>query len=318
MIRAKRLDEKKDGCLVSQGQRIQDLVRGYLDYLSIERGASPKTLDAYEHDLHLYVEYLAQSGVCSLDQVSMQDVSVFEGYLRQEKGYAPSSAKRILSAVRGLHRFLVSEGELEANPANEVPLPKLPQHLPDVLSMEAVGKIMEIPRTGTPLGVRDRAILEVLYGCGLRVGELCSLDAGDLFLDQGYLRIRGKGGKSRISPISGQALAWLASYEQNSRPIFAQKAALAPSAVFLNSRGGRLSRQSVHKMVAKAGADAGYPNLHPHTLRHSYATHMLAGGADLRVIQELLGHADLSTTQIYTHVDQSHIREEYLSAHPRA
>lgn len=301
-----------------QEQDIPTLVRGYLDHLSIERGASPKTLDAYEHDLRLYVEYLDQAGVTSFDQVSMQDVSVFEGYLRQEKRYAPSSTKRILSAVRGLHRFLVSEGELEANPADAVPLPKLPQHLPDVLSVEAVGRIMEAPNTSSPLGMRDRAILEVLYGCGLRVGELCSLDLGDLFLDQGYLRIRGKGGKSRISPISGQALSWIRSYAVDSRPLFARKAALTPSAVFLNSRGGRLSRQSVHKMVAKAGADAGFSSLHPHTLRHSYATHMLAGGADLRVIQEVLGHADLSTTQIYTHVDQSHIREEYLSAHPRA
>ncbi|MDO4503282.1 MAG: site-specific tyrosine recombinase [Coriobacteriia bacterium] len=300
------------------GRDIREQVREYLDYLSVERGASPKTLDAYAHDLRLYADYLDSVGVTDAGKITLQDVSVFEGYLREERGYAPSSAKRILSAVRGMHRFLVREGEAEANPADQLPLPKLPQSLPDVLSVEGVERIMDVPDTSSALGVRDRAMLEVLYGCGLRVSELCSLDVGDLYLEQGYVLVRGKGGKSRISPVSGQALRWLASYLEGARRKFLSKAGEGTAAVFLNSRGGRLSRQSVHKTVARVGAAAGFPNLHPHTLRHSYATHMLAGGADLRVIQEILGHADISTTQIYTHVDRSHIREEYLSAHPRA
>lgn len=297
---------------------IASLTKGYLDHLSIERGASPKTLDAYERDLRLYAAFLHEAGVQSLDQVSIQDISVFEGYLREVKEYAPSSAKRILSAVRGMHRYLVREGEAQVNPADEVPLPKLPQHLPDVLSVDAVDAIMAAPDTLCCLGIRDRAILEVLYGCGLRVGELCALDLSDLFLDQGYLLVRGKGSKSRISPIGGQALKWVRTYCDGSRSALAARSSAKQSAVFLNSRGGRLSRQSIHKMVAKAGHEAGLESLHPHTLRHSYATHMLAGGADLRVIQEILGHADISTTQIYTHVDRTHIREEYIHAHPRA
>ena len=161
-------------------------------------------------------------------------------------------------------------------------------------------------------------MLEVLYGCGLRVSELCGLDLPDVVLDQGYLLVLGKGGKQRISPISGAAATALADYLENARPQLTKPYAKPTDAVFLNARGGRLTRQSVFKVVARAGLAIGVDNLHPHTLRHSFATHMLQGGADLRVIQDILGHSDISTTQVYTHVDRSHLREEYLHAHPRA
>ena len=174
------------------------------------------------------------------------------------------------------------------------------------------------PLGSGPLALRNQAILEVLYGCGLRVSECTGLDLGDCILEEGYLRVVGKGGKERISPISGAALEALGAYLERGRPALAKPYAKPTAAVFLNVRGGRLTRQSVHAIVADAGRLVGVDNLHPHTLRHSFATHMLEGGADLRVIQEILGHSDISTTQVYTHVSRTHIREEYLSAHPRA
>ena len=167
-------------------------------------------------------------------------------------------------------------------------------------------------------GLRNRAILEVLYGCGLRVSELTGLDSGGLLLDEGFLRVVGKGSKERVAPIAGAAADALRNYLERGRPELAKPYAKPTSAVFLNARGGRLTRQSVHAIVARAGLSIGVENLHPHTLRHSFATHLLSGGADLRVIQEMLGHSDISTTQIYTHVDRAHIHDEYISAHPRA
>ena len=197
-------------------------------------------------------------------------------------------------------------------------LPKPAEKLPDALSIAKMNALLDGLPHDTPTDLRNRAILEVLYGCGLRVSECTGLDLSSCLLDQGILRIKGKGGKERVSPISGSAANALAEYLEIGRPQLVKSYAKPTSAVFLNARGGRLTRQSVHTLVANAGVSVGVKNLHPHTLRHSFATHMLEGGADLRVIQEILGHSDISTTQVYTHVDRSHIREEYLSAHPRA
>ena len=222
-----------------------------------------------------------------------------------------------MAAVRSLHRFCVREGLAQTNPASSVPLPKTPELLPDVLSIDQVNRLLDGMTGEDPVSLRARAVCELLYGCGLRASELVGLDVADVRLEEGYLRVFGKGGKERVSPISGTAVSALQRYLANGRPGFEKPARPCP-AVFLNARGTRLSRQTVHAIVAKAGRAIGVSNLHPHTLRHSFATHLLAGGADLRVIQELLGHADISTTQIYTHVDRTHIREEYLHAHPRA
>jgi integrase/recombinase XerD len=225
---------------------------------------------------------------------------------------------RRLSAVKGLHKFLVREEYTAKNPSDLIQPSKLPQRLPDVLSVAKVEALLEQPFPQTPTGLRDRAILEVLYGCGLRVSELTGLDGGDVFFDEGYLRVTGKGNKMRIAPLVGAAARALSAYLSEGRPALEAKAKSRCPAVFLNGRGGRLSRQSVHSICSRAGLAVGIENLHPHTLRHSFATHLLEGGADLRVIQEMLGHADISTTQIYTHVSRAHIREEYLNAHPRA
>lgn len=296
--------------------RLADAIEDFLSYLRIERGRAQLTLDSYTRELSAYRAFLAERGIDSIDDISRADISAYETDL-VKRGFAPSTVKHRLSAVKGLHRFLAREGICDANPAANVPMPKSPQRLPDVLSIGQINALLVQAFPLTAAGLRDKAILEVLYGSGLRVSECCGLNRDDCLLDEGYLRIRGKGGKERIAPIAGTALGALSDYLDEGRRELANPK--RPSAaVFLNARGGRLTRQSVHAIVTRAGLAIGIKDLHPHTLRHSFATHLLEGGADLRAIQEMLGHSDISTTQIYTHVDRSHIREEYLHAHPRA
>lgn len=296
--------------------RMEDAVSDYLSYLRIERGRSPLTLESYTRELAAYRAFLARRGVVEAEAVTPADVAAYEADLVRQ-GFAASTVRHRLSTAKGLHRFLMREGRLSDNPADGLPAPKMPRRLPDALSIGQIDALLGQPFPSTAAGARDRAILEVLYGCGLRVSECCGLDCADCLLEEGYLRIRGKGGKERVAPISGCALSALSSYLDQARPQLADPRRPV-AAVFLNARGGRLTRQSVHTIVARAGRAIGREHLHPHTLRHTFATHLLAGGADLRAIQEMLGHSDISTTQIYTHVDRSHIREEYLSAHPRA
>ena len=296
--------------------RLVDAKDDYLSYLRIERGRAPLTLESYTRELGAYVSFLEGRSVREAEEVTRSDVAAYEMHLAEE-GYAASSIKHRLSTVKGLHRYLVREGIAASNPAATLPAPKTPQKLPDVLSIRQVDALLSQPFPSTPVGARDKTILELLYGSGLRVSECCGLNSDDCLLDEGYLRIRGKGGKERIAPIAGAALRALLSYLDEARPQLAN-VRKPTAAVFLNARGGRLTRQSVHAIVARAGLAIGEKHLHPHTLRHSFATHLLEGGADLRAIQEMLGHSDISTTQIYTHVDRSHIREEYLHAHPRA
>jgi integrase/recombinase XerD len=288
-------------------------------YLIVERGASENTVAAYSSDLDDYLSFLDERGIQDPDEVTRDDVMAYEHALRQ-RGFAPTTIERRVSTVKGFSRFLVSEGLSTTDPCSVVPLPKKPDRLPDVLSIEQVATVLYQPFPDSPAGLRDKAMLEVLYGCGLRVSELCGLDLENLFLDEGALRVLGKGDKERICPIDGTALSALEVYLRDGRPGLVRPVSRADDAdaVFLNQRGGRITRQSVHRIVATAGAHVGIEGLHPHTLRHSFATHMLAGGADLRALQEMLGHSDISTTQIYTHVDRSHVREEYLHAHPRA
>lgn len=292
-------------------------IREYLSYLSIERGSSPLTVSAYERDLKRYAAFLEAHGVLALDRIDRDAVLSFEADLIAS-GLAPSTVERSVSAIKGFHRFLVREGLAAKNPTASLRLPKVPATLPDVLSVEQVDRMLSRPFGDDACGLREKAILEVLYGCGLRVSELTGLDLGSLMLEEGFLRVVGKGSKERIAPIAGAAEAALRTYLESGRPQFVKPYAKPTPAVFLNARGGRLTRQSVHAIVARAGLAIGVENLHPHTLRHSFATHLLSGGADLRVIQEMLGHSDISTTQIYTHVDRAHIHDEYANAHPRA
>ena len=221
-------------------------------------------------------------------------------------------------AVKGFHRFLVSDELVQTNPAESISLPQRPDRLPDALSVNQINALLDQPFGEGPRAQRDKAMLEILYGCGLRASELVSLDMGCIDFAGGVVRVLGKGSRERFVPISGTAETALKAYAYGgSRAELSMKGKGSP-AVFLNARGARMTRQAVHRIVAHAGEAVGIADLHPHMLRHSFATHMLEGGADLRAIQEMLGHSDISTTQIYTHVSRAHIREEYLSAHPRA
>ena len=295
------------------------LVDDFLGYLTVERGASPNTIAAYRADLGRYTRFLIGRAITSIDAVSRDDVGAWIGTLRVE-GAAPRTVERRVAAVKSFHRFLVREGVTVNHPTASLPLPQVPERLPDVVSIEDVDKLLSQPFPEGPVGSRDRAILEVLYGCGLRVSELTGLDLRDVESGEGYLRVFGKGSKERITPISGAAAAAIQEYLAHARPNLRTKGGARrqdPDAVFLNVRGGRLTRATIHALVHAYGGRVGL-DLHPHTLRHSFATHLLQGGADLRALQEMLGHADISTTQVYTHVDRTHVREEYLSTHPRA
>lgn len=299
---------------------VKNYISEYLGHLSVERGASQNTIAAYSRDLDEYEAFLSSRGVKGPDAVTRDDVTAFVGSL-WARGLAPSSVERKVAAIKGFHKFLVREGITDNHPTARLPLPKVPERLPDVVSIDDVDRLLAQPFPDGPAGLRDRAMLETLYGCGLRVSELTGLDLTDLDLTEGFLRVFGKGGKERVVPVAGMALHALEAYLMQGRPYLRPKGSLRgldSSAVFLNARGGRLSRRGVFGIVRTYGARVGLESLHPHTLRHSFATHLLEGGADLRALQEMLGHADISTTQVYTHVDRRHVREEYLSTHPRA
>ena len=295
----------------------------FLTYSAIERGSSPKTIEAYQRDLESYLAFLSKQGTKSLQAITTQDI---ESYIAQldDKGYAPSSQQRALSAIRSFHSYLVSENIAQKQPAAQVPRAKQSLHLPDFLTQDEVFLLLDQPFSNDAKGLRDHAMLEVLYGCGLRVSELCGLNMASLNLDEELIRVTGKGSKERFVPIFGTAIDALRLYLHDARPFLVRptgakgaREAFREGAVFLSQRGTRLTRQFVHSMVQEYGSVVGLPQLHPHTLRHSLATHLLRAGADLRIVQEILGHADIATTQIYTHLDKVQLKEVYMDAHPR-
>ena len=286
-----------------------------MGYLAFERGSSSHTVEAYGRDLERYVKALEEKGVTEPDDVTRTLIEEHLEHLAEE-GYAPSSVERALSAIKSFHRFMLQEEISSVSPAAALPLPKKAERLPDVLSVRQALALLDQPFPKTAAGQRDRAIIEVLYGCGLRVSELTGLDVGAVSLEDEVVRVIGKGSKERLVPLMGSAHKALAEYLSNWRGELVSSRSGA--AVFLNVRGGRISRQSVFAIVERAGRVVGINGLHPHTLRHSFATHMLQGGADIRIVQELLGHSSIQTTQLYTHLDRSHLRMAYLSAHPRA
>ncbi len=302
---------------------IRDAVRSYLEHLGVERGLSPNTLAAYRRDLDRYLAHLARLGVTTAEQVREEHVSAFLVAVRSgaDSGavLTATSAARALAAVRGLHRFLVLEGRTGHNPAGDVRPPSAPRRLPKAISVGDVERLLEAAALGgTASGLRDRAMLELLYGSGARISEAVGLDLDDLDSAEGLVRLRGKGSKERIVPVGSYAGRALDAYLVRVRPDLARRGRGTP-AVFLNLRGGRLSRQSVWSVLTAAAERAGLAaRVSPHTLRHSFATHLLEGGADVRVVQELLGHASVATTQIYTLVTADTLREVYVAAHPRA
>jgi integrase/recombinase XerD len=293
-----------------------------LDFLTVERGLSRNTLEAYGRDLGRYAGYLEERGVTDATEVNEAIVAGFVASLSgsqyaQGKRYRASSVARALAAVRSLHGFLLREGDVEGDPSEGVVRPKVPKNLPRPLPVADVEAILSAPPEGDVAGIRDRAILETLYGAGLRISELVGLDVDDVDLEEGSVRVLGKGSKERVVPLGRMAVEAVASYLTRARPAVATVA--SGPALFLNLRGGRLTRQGTSGILSHAAARAGIvKRVTPHTLRHSFATHLLDGGADVRVVQELLGHATLATTQIYTLVTSDRLREEYFSAHPRA
>ncbi|MCH3926373.1 MAG: tyrosine recombinase [Atopobiaceae bacterium] len=287
----------------------------FMGCLAFERGSSSHTVEAYGRDLERYVKALEEKGVTEPDDVTRPLIEEHLEHLAEE-GYAPSSVERVLSAIKSFHRFMLQEEISSVSPAAALPLPKKAERLPDVLSVRQALALLDQPFPKTAAGQRDRAIIEVLYGCGLRVSELTGLDVGAVSLEDEVVRVVGKGSKERLVPLMGSAHKALAEYLSDWRGELVSSRSGA--AVFLNVRGGRISRQSVFAIVERAGRVVGIDGLHPHTLRHSFATHMLQGGADIRIVQELLGHSSIQTTQLYTHLDRSHLRMAYLSAHPRA
>jgi integrase/recombinase XerD len=295
----------------------------YLDHLSVERGLSGNTLDAYRRDLRRYVAFLSHRDVEEPETVDEGAIRSFVASLSasthgpEERPYRATSVARALSAVRSFHRFLLREGVTTRDPAVGVPHPRLPRSLPRPLPVDDVRRLLEAPDPTTPAGLRDRAILELLYGSGLRISELTGLDVDDIDVESASLRVLGKGGKEREVPLGSFASSAVTAYLTRGRPALASGA--SRGALFLNARGGRLSRQSCARSLTRYVRLAGIDRrVTLHTLRHSFATHLLEGGADVRVVQELLGHASVATTQIYTLVTSQHLREVYESAHPRA
>lgn len=298
-------------------------LRGYLDHLTVERGLAPNTLASYRRDLLRYVAHLEGRDVADAGDVTEADVSSFLVALREGDDEHPplaaTSAGRAVVAVRGFHRFLLHEGLAAADPARGVRPPPPPKRLPKAISVEEVEALLAAAGAEeTPRAVRDRALLELLYGCGARISEAVGLDLDELDMEQGVVRLLGKGSKERVVPVGSFAREAVQAYLVRARPALAAAGKGSP-ALFLNSRGGRLSRQSAWTALRAAAQRAGITReVSPHTLRHSFATHLLDGGADVRVVQELLGHASVTTTQVYTLVTVDRLREVYATAHPRA
>ena len=291
-----------------------ELTKHYLRYLKLERGYSPNTVEAYKHDLDWLLGYLEQEGVDPLS-VKLEDLEHFAAML-SDHGISAKSQARILSGVRSFYRYLVLDGYLDVDPTELLESPHLPQHLPEYLSTEEVDALENSIDLTSNEGHRNRAIIEVFFSCGLRVSELTNLKLSDLFLTQGFIRVNGKGGKQRLVPISERAIHELELWFDDRRQMKIKPG--EEDYVFLNRRGHHLTRTMILIMVKRQAEAAGIKKtISPHTLRHSFATALLKGGADLRIIQELLGHADLGTTEIYTHMDDESLRQEILLHHPR-
>ena len=291
-------------------------IESFLAWLELERGLSRNTIEAYAHDLKQFADYLKQTHIAEWSQVDAQTVSDWTAHLSQSE-YARSSQTRKLSAVRMLARHLVREGVRKDDFTELVSAPKLSRKLPEVLTYKELQCLLEAPNPATPHGLRDRAILELFYSSGLRVSELCSVSLQSVNLNEGYVRVFGKGSKERIALIGSKAVAAVQHYVSGGRPHFVK--AKTGSELFLSQQGKAISRKMVWVMIKQYATKVGIKKpIKPHLLRHSFATHLLEGGADLRVIQEMLGHSDISTTQIYTAVQSSRLADEHALYHPRS
>ena len=288
----------------------------YLTMLRVERNLSPRTLEAYQRDLKHYLSFIVDKDIISLSNISQMHIREYIRSLN-EKGLAASSIARIFSSIRSYHKFLSAENFVNENPTLILTSPKAPKKLPHVLMEEEISAIINAVVETFQYAKRDKAIIEMLYSCGLRVSELCALSLNNLYLNDDMIRIMGKGSKERLLPVGGRAKNFLNDYLIHCRPEIQKDK--GSSSVFLSRNGNPLTRAMINNILRKWSQVAGISkSVSPHTLRHSFATHLLEGGADLRFVQALLGHSDISTTQIYTHLDKHHLKEVYQTHHPRS
>ncbi|MDZ7766672.1 MAG: site-specific tyrosine recombinase XerD [Melioribacteraceae bacterium] len=295
---------------------MQDFIDEYLAILKLERNLSENSIRSYKSDLKKFIVFLEKNSVNDWNVVNHKSISLFLQELKRE-GLTGTSAARYLSSIRGFFEYLSVNNYIEKDPTEKVSSAKISRKLPTVLSYDEIEKIINQTNTKDKLGLRDRTILELLYSSGLRVSELIELKITDLFLTDEVIRVTGKGSKQRIVPVGSSAIEWLNNYMIKSRPLL-EKKSKSKNYVFLNSRGSKISRMGVWKIVEKYTKEAGITKeVHPHTFRHSFATHLLEGGANLRSVQEMLGHSDISTTQIYTHIDREYIKQIHKDFHPR-
>jgi len=298
----------------------EEELKRYLQFARLEKGLAENSLNAYQNDLQRYLLFIRS--ICRIDRIEGITLSHIERYLDEisELGLATSSITRNISSIRGFHEFAVVEGHAPANPAELIDLPKRAHSLPEVLNAEEVGAILDTPDRTHPAGIRDAAILELLYGSGMRVSELTGLQPDSLYFEIGFIRVTGKGDKERLVPAGEPAQQALEHYLEAVRPRFLHPTQIkkAKNRLFLNQRGGPLTRISVWNIVKKYAKQAGIEkNVYPHIFRHSFATHLLEGGADLRAVQEMLGHSSILTTEIYTHIDRSLLHQIHREFHPR-
>lgn len=294
---------------------MKEHLRSYLHYLTLEKNLSENSVLSYKLNLARYIDFLESFGIKNPEAIKEEMLSKFIKSL-SELLLSPRSIAQNISTLKGFHKFLVGEGIVKTDPTQNLTLPKLPKSLPEVLTQDEVELILKQPETSARLGVRDKAILETLYATGIRVSELLSLKQSNINFGDGFVRVFGKGSKERLVPIGRSAISWIKKYQVETRINLANEN--SKDALFLNSRGKPMSRMAIWDMVDKYVRKARIEKtVHPHTFRHSFATHLLEGGADLRAVQEMLGHSDISTTEIYTHIDREYLKEVHKTFHPR-
>lgn len=291
-------------------------LKEYLSHLKLEKNLSENTLSSYKNDISTFISFLSDYKISDPSDISTENLTAFFKTLKNI-GLTSTSAARYFSSLKGFFLYLLKNNYIIKNPLEKISAPKLSKKLPEVLNINEVDKILAQPNVSDTLGLRDKTILELLYACGTRVSELTNLKLSDLFLNEEVIRVFGKGSKERLIPIGSSAIEWVGKYIKESRSVLL-RISKSGNYVFLNSRGSKLSRMGIWKIIDRYVKEAGIQKeVHPHTFRHSFATHLLEGGADLRAVQEMLGHADISTTQIYTHIDRDYIKQVHKQFHPR-
>ncbi len=294
----------------------------YIQFIKLEKGLSKNSIVSYRNDIERYLNYLLlEHKISDLSGVALNHIEQFLDYLIDHELLSSSSIARNISSIRGFHEFATAEGLVQANPAELIELPKKAKKLPEVLNPDEIEALLSTPNLETPAGIRNKAILETLYGTGMRVSELTGLEVDRMFFEIGFIRVIGKGNKERLVPVGEIAQDAISHYLEFVRPLFFKpsKAEKAKNRVFLNQRGGALTRMSIWNIVQKAALEADLTKpVYPHIFRHSFATHLLEGGADLRAVQEMLGHSSILTTEIYTHVDRSFLHQVHKEFHPRS